>query len=100
MSQSRRFGTPRPSGTHPQPIRTTHAHGNERFFPLPSAPGVAPYRISLAEVLGQAVTKQITSEGRLVFHMVGDTGGVKDPVPQTIVTGKLEDQLHTTDPST
>jgi hypothetical protein len=29
-----------------------------------------------------------------VFHVVGDTGGIKDPVPQTIVASKLEDQLQ------
>jgi hypothetical protein len=49
--------------------------------------------MSLSDVLGTTKTKAITDAGQLVFHMVGDTGGVKDAVPQTIVASKLEAQL-------
>ncbi|WP_165073126.1 metallophosphoesterase family protein [Paludisphaera rhizosphaerae] len=48
----------------------------------------------MADAIGTTKTDAITRSGRLVFHMVGDTGGVKDPVPQTIVASKLEAQLQ------
>jgi acid phosphatase type 7 len=94
MSHSRTFGTPRPSSTRPHPIRATHAHGNERFFDLPTPTGAPPFRLSLSDILPSTKMEAISRAGRLVFHLVGDTGGVKDPVPQTIVASKLEDQLN------
>jgi len=91
----RSFGASRPAaaGEHPTAIRTAQAQGNERFFPLPPPTKPAPYRLSLVDVLGQAKVDAIAASGEMVFHMVGDTGGVKDPVPQTIVASKMEEQL-------
>lgn len=99
MSHTRSFGTSRPTGPHPQPIRTSQPRGNERFFPLPAPTGAAPFRINLADVIGTDKADAITKSGKLVFHMVGDTGGIKDPVPQSIVASKLEDQLQPQDSS-
>src|SRR5262249_19562775 len=100
MSQTRIFGSPRPNLGHPppRPLIRQQARGNERFFPLPTPTGASPYRIRLTDILGTSRTDAITPAGRLVFHVVGDTGGVRAPVPQTIVARKLEDQLATIRP--
>ena len=54
---------------HPEPIR--------RFRPLPTPLGPAPYHLSLAETLPSDRIEQIHSSGHIVFHSVGDTGGVR-----------------------
>jgi hypothetical protein len=46
---------------------------------LPPAPGLPPYRMNLDTVLDAATLKSITDSGKLVFHSVGDTGGVNTP---------------------
>jgi endonuclease I len=45
-----------------------------RFKPLPPAPGLPPFRLELASVLGAAAVAGIEQSGQLVFHSVGDTG--------------------------
>lgn len=46
---------------------------------LPPAPGLPPYRMNLDAILDAATLKSITDSGKLVFHSVGDTGGVNTP---------------------
>jgi acid phosphatase type 7 len=46
---------------------------------LPPAPGLPPYRMSLDAILDPATLKSIEDSGKLVFHSVGDTGGVNTP---------------------
>jgi hypothetical protein len=46
---------------------------------LPPAPGMPPYRMSLDIILDAATIKNIETSGKLVFHAVGDTGGVNTP---------------------
>lgn len=69
------------------------ARSNQQFRPLPPPIGTAPYHLSLDQVLGPAAIKQIQASGKLVFHIAGDTGGVKAPQAQQIVTMKMEEQF-------
>src|SRR6516162_7877452 len=46
---------------------------------LPPAPGLPPYRMSLDTMLDPATIRSIENSGKLVFHSVGDTGGVNTP---------------------
>jgi acid phosphatase type 7 len=46
---------------------------------LPPAPGLPPYRMNLDTILDAASLKSIKDSGKLVFHSVGDTGGVNTP---------------------
>jgi len=46
---------------------------------LPPASGLPPYRMSLETILDPATIKSIEDAGTLVFHSVGDTGGVNTP---------------------
>lgn len=59
------------------------------FQPLPEPPGRAPYRLDLARLIPQQVAA-MRDKGGMVLHMVGDTGGVRDPNPQTLVAQGLE----------
>ena len=59
------------------------------FQPLPKPPGKSPFRLDLAAVIPDAVAS-MRSTGGMVLHMVGDTGGVRDPNPQTLVAQGLE----------
>lgn len=79
-------------GQRPNRIATKrHApHGNQRFHPLPSPVGNAPYHLSLDRVLSPNEIQKIVDNKSITFHCVGDTGGVKSPEFQKLVTDGLE----------
>jgi acid phosphatase type 7 len=52
-------------------------HRNTSFQPLPRPLGLPPYRYDLAQNF-PPIGKQITQAKKMVFHVVGDTGGVQD----------------------
>jgi hypothetical protein len=54
--------------------------------------------MDLASVVAPEVLRRIEASGRLVFHVAGDTGGVKNPTPQLIVSKQMEMQLRTEKP--
>jgi hypothetical protein len=60
--------------------------------PIP-APWLDPPVLSLDQVLGASVVAQIQSAGSIVFHSVGDTGGVKQPDQQFAVADALAADL-------
>src|SRR5580693_1245541 len=43
---------------------------------LPPAPGLPPYRMNLDTIIDAATIATINKSGKMVFHSVGDTGGV------------------------
>jgi hypothetical protein len=53
----------------------------------------APFHMNLAEVLSDADVKQMTDAGRMAFHCIGDTGGVKRPEAQQLVARGMEQSL-------
>lgn len=54
-------------------------HPLQPWRDLPPAPGLPPYRMSLDAIIDPATLKSIEHSGKLVFHSVGDTGGVNTP---------------------
>jgi acid phosphatase type 7 len=54
-------------------------HPPQPWRDLPPATGLPPFRMSLDAILDPATVKSIQSSGKLVFHSVGDTGGVNTP---------------------
>lgn len=62
---------------------------------LPAPTGLPPFRLPLRAVLTDAAMQTIGQSGRLVFHAVGDTGGVNTPTPQEIVTRFMERDFAT-----
>jgi hypothetical protein len=69
------------------------------FQPLPAPTGAPPYRLDLATVIGAAAAKAIEDVGALVFHAVGDSGGVNSPQPQQIVANWMDNDLTTLKPA-
>lgn len=61
--------------------------------PLPPPTGAPPFRLDLASVIGDDKAAAIETAGTLVFHTVGDTGGVKSPQPQEIVAMWMENDF-------
>lgn len=59
---------------------------NEAFAPLPAPPGPAPYRLELATVTADPTDK-------LVFNVIGDSGGIVDAIPQEAVAAALSASL-------
>lgn len=72
----------------------------EPFRPLPPPTGLAPYRLSLDSVISADAMKLIESSGQIVFHAVGDTGGVNTPTYEENVASYLEADFSGNDPST
>jgi predicted MPP superfamily phosphohydrolase len=58
------------------------------FQVLPKPSGKFPFRLPLEKVLGKNLSKK-----KMVFQTAGDTGGIKDPKPQHIVSKKMEEQF-------
>src|SRR2546428_999168 len=71
-------------------IRRHTPFHNQPFRPLPRPTGKPPFHLSLDDVLSSAEMQTIRSAGRIVFHIIGDTGGVKSPFAQQIVASHLE----------
>jgi hypothetical protein len=61
--------------------------------PVP-APRKSPPVMELSDVLGAAAIQQITKAGSIVFHSIGDTGGVKEPSHQFAVADALASDLE------
>jgi hypothetical protein len=72
---------------------------NQSQQPLPTPTGKPPYHLSLDAVLPPAQMQLIQSAQKLVFHVVGDTGGVKTPQDQQNVAEHMEADFDAPDPS-
>ena len=75
-------------GIHPlQSLFATQA-----FQPLPKPLGMPPYHYEL-EIVIPGITAQAAKQGNLVFHCVGDTGGIKNPNFQMSVADAMRADL-------
>jgi hypothetical protein len=63
-------------------------HRNTSFQPLPRPLGLPPYHYSLTDNFAQ-IGANIKSAGKMVFHVLGDSGGVKDAEFQDNVAGQM-----------
>lgn len=60
------------------------------WYDLPPATGTPPYHVDLATILTDQAIKQIVSTKRLVFHSLGDSGGVNTVTYQQNVASYME----------
>ena len=65
---------------------------------LPPATGLPPYRMNLDAILDEATYKSIVDSEKLVFHSVGDTGGVNTPTYIEGVSRFMECDYQFTEP--
>ncbi|HWT67083.1 MAG TPA: metallophosphoesterase [Terracidiphilus sp.] len=73
-------------------------HRNVGFQPLPRPLGLAPYRYSLVDNFPQ-IGKNIENAGKMTFHVLGDSGGVKDGEFQEYVAHQMTAQLNAEEPA-
>ena len=66
------------------------------FQPLPKPTGKAPFHLDVKTVLSAAEYAKISQSKRMVFHTVGDVGGVKSPADQQLVADHQEMQFDKT----
>ncbi len=92
----RHFGRLLPLSDRPLVQQTPDATTQQATQPLPAPTGASPYHLSLDQVLTPAAIQAIQSAGRLVLHIVGDTGGVKTPQDQDLVAAQMERDLAAT----
>jgi len=64
-------------------------HPNLAFQNLPQPTGPQPYHLSLDQVLHSEHIETIKAAGKLVFHVTGDTGGIKSPQFQQAVADQM-----------
>src|SRR5579883_217713 len=69
-----------------------------KWFDLPPATGIPPYRLDVASILPDEIYKKIMKKKRLVFHTVGDTGGVNTTTYQQHVESYMELDFSPDDP--
>ncbi len=74
-------------GVHPlSPFSDSH------FEPLPTPLGEPPYHYDL-ETAAPGITAKVEEVGQLVFHTVGDTGGIKNSDYQAAVAAQMKTDL-------
>ena len=80
-------------GVHPL---TPFAQGSQRFQPLPEPLGRPPYHLDLESIV-PGIEKETINLGKLIFHAVGDTGGIKNPNFQASVAAAMKGDLNRED---
>jgi hypothetical protein len=68
---------------------------SQPFRDLPCPTGLPPYHLRLSSILSAEAVQRIRDSGRLVFHTVGDTGGVNTPGPVETVALYMEQDFAT-----
>ena len=79
---------PVPPGFHT--IVDPNKNPTQPWRDLPAPTGLPPFRLSLDSVLSAEAMATINNSGKLVFHAVGDTGGVNTPTQIENVAGYME----------
>lgn len=69
------------------------AYGNQKFQPLPAPTGQSPFHLTLDSILAPSEIAAINASGSLTFHVAGDSGGIKYPLPQQNVANAMEADL-------
>ena len=67
-------------------------HRNVGYQPLPKPLGMPPYHYVLADNF-PSMAAQISSAGKMVFHVIGDSGGIQDAQFQSDVAGQMVKSL-------
>lgn len=94
----RRFSADIPD---PQGIQVNRLHSKfptQPFRPLPKPTGNPPYHVNLDEILPAQAVQSMIDAKKMVFHTIGDTGGVKNPADQQLVVNHMENDFQVADP--
>ena len=70
---------------------TSNNRKDRKFQPLPEPTGNYPYHLSLNDVLQEEKKiSDIINSGGISFHIIGNTGGIKNPEPQERIARALK----------
>jgi hypothetical protein len=69
------------------------AQRNTSFQPLPPPLGLPPYHYSLEQNFPE-IAKAISDAGKMVLHVIGDSGGVQDGEYQSFVVEQMENDVN------
>lgn len=83
-----------------QTIVDPDQHPPQPWRDLPSPTGAPPFRMNLDHILAPESIDSINKSGKLVFHAVGDTGGVNTPTQIENVTTYMEADFASADITT
>jgi len=75
-------------------------HPLQPWRDLPPPTGLPPFHMSLDSILSPDAIALITSSGKMVFHSVGDTGGVNTPTQVDNVVTYMESDFSGNDVTT
>jgi hypothetical protein len=73
-------------------------HRNVSFQPLPRAIGLPPYHYSLTDNFPK-IASDIDTAKKMVFHVLGDSGGVQDGEFQNNVAKRMVSELNPNEPA-
>jgi len=68
------------------------------FHPLPKPSGTPPFRLDIKTILSAVAYERINASKKIIFHIAGDTGGVKNPASQQTVADHMEMQFNNQHP--
>src|SRR5258707_13798677 len=74
------------------------SHRNTSFQPLPRPLGLPPYHYSLTDNFPE-IAQNLGAAKKMVFHVLGDSGGIVDGEYQNHVVAQMISQLVPDDPS-
>jgi acid phosphatase type 7 len=80
-----------------QTIVDPNKHPPQPWRDLPPPTGAPPFRMALDSILALESIASITNSGTLVFHAVGDTGGVNTPTQIENVASYMESDFTDAD---
>jgi acid phosphatase type 7 len=83
-----------------QTIVDPDKHPKQPWRDLPPPTGAPPFRMTLESILAPESIDLINQSGTLVFHAVGDTGGVNTPTEIENVTTYMESDFSAADVTT
>ncbi|RZM29414.1 MAG: metallophosphoesterase [Pedobacter sp.] len=69
-------------------IKKNQPDDSFKFQPLPKPTGRYPYQLNLSDIVPNLSTH------KLVFHMAGDTGGIKSPQFQQLIASEMAQQYQ------
>jgi len=105
LNQQKHHPTPRPGRAFgatrlPQTFQTVidpTKHPLQPWRDLPPPTGAPPFHLSLDSILSADAMNSIETSGTMVFHSVGDTGGVNTPSQIENVASYMEMEFGTPD---
>lgn len=80
------------SQAHPGVFPLSSLTSAQRFEPLPAPLGEPPYHCALETII-PGIGKKASHDGKIIFHTVGDTGGIKNAAFEEAVAAAMKEDL-------